>query len=181
MAKSLADQLMNAGLVDKNKAKQAQRQQRKAAKQQQKGQLEADDTAERLRKEREAKAERDRALNRQRQAVEQARAIKAQVEQMLQQHRIAHGGEVRYSFTDKRLNKIKPLYVSPTVQDQLARGLVAICVDQQDRYCVVPKTIADKIVERFPESLVFLAEKNTEVVNNDDPYADYPIPDDLMW
>lgn len=181
MAKSLADQLMGAGLVDKNKAKQAQRQKRKSAKQQQKGQIEADDTEARLKQEREAKAERDRELNRQRQAAEQTRAIKAQVEQMLQQHQVASSGDIRYSFTDKRHNKIKQLYVSSRVQDELARGLVAICADQQDRYCIVPKAIADKIVERSPESLVFLAEKNQQPTDEDDPYADYQIPDDLMW
>lgn len=181
MAKSLADQLLGAGLVDEKKAKQVKQQKRKETKQKLKGQAaETDDQAARLQQQREEKAERDRALNRQRKAEEEARAMQAQARQMLMQNRQPVDGEVRFNFTDHRINKIKRIYVSADIQDQLAKGKLAICADADD-YFVVPRAVADKVAERFAEAVVFLADPDSNQPDEDDPYKDFPIPDDLMW
>ena len=45
---------------------------------------------------------------------------------------------------------------------------------------LVPRVIADKIAERDP-SLVVRVNKPTAQVDEDDPYAAFQIPDDLMW
>ena len=75
--------------------------------------------------------------------------------------------------------KIKKLNVTARQQDQLARGLIAI-VALGDRHELVPAPIAEKIRQRDEAVVVLLNEKGTGV-DEDDPYADYPIPDDLMW
>ena len=180
MAKSLADQLKGAGLVDEQKAKKIQQQKRKQKKQQLKGQVAADDTRARLEQQRAEKAARDRQLNQERKAAEEARAMQAQARQMLQHNRQPVDGEVRFNFTDHRINKIKRLHVSPEVQDQLAKGKLAICATDEE-YVVVPKHIAEKVAERFPEALLFLADPTADEPDEDDPYKDFPIPDDLMW
>lgn len=180
MAKSLADQLLGAGLVDQKKAKQVKQEKRKQTRQQHKGQVGADDTQARLERQRAEKAERDRQLNQQRQQAEQAKAMRAQVRQMLQQSRIHAAGDVRFSFTDPTVNKIKQLYVTEQIQNQLARGKLAICADG-DGYVVVPKNVADKIAERFAAAVIFLADNQANQPEDDDPYKDFPIPDDLMW
>lgn len=180
MAKSLADQLLNAGLVDKKKAKQAEQEKRKQSRQQKKGQAEPDETQQRLARERAEKAERDRELNRQRQEAEQAKAVRAQVRQMLEQSAVRAEGEVRFSFTDGRINKIKQLYVNETAQAQLAKGRLAICADEE-RYFLVPRNVADKIAERVAEAVIFVADAQAAEPDEDDPYKDFPIPDDLMW
>jgi uncharacterized protein len=72
------------------------------------------------------------------------------------------------------------MYVSKKVQDQLAAGLLAICADDE-RYVLVPRNIADKIAERFADAVIFLADRATDANVDDDPYKDYPVPDDLMW
>ncbi|PTY35767.1 hypothetical protein BGP77_00085 [Saccharospirillum sp. MSK14-1] len=180
MAKSLADQLLNAGLVDKKKAKQAEQQKRKTSRQQQKGKAEPDETQQRLAKERAEKAERDRELNRQRQHAEQAKALRAQAWQMLRQSEVSASGEVRFSFTDPRVNKIKQLYVDETAQAQLAKGRLAICADDE-RFYVVPRNVADKVAERFADAVIFIADTKAVEPDEDDPYKDFPIPDDLMW
>ncbi|MCH8551011.1 MAG: DUF2058 domain-containing protein [Natronospirillum sp.] len=180
MAKSLADQLKSAGLVDDKKAKQIQQEKRKQKKQQFKGQAAEDDTRARLQKQKQEKAERDRQLNQERRAAEDARAMQAQAAQMLQHNRQPVDGEVRFNFTDPRINKIKRLYVTSEIQDQLAKGRLAICADG-DQYVVVPKAIAEKVAERFPEALISLADPKANEVDEDDPYKDFPIPDDLMW
>ena len=45
---------------------------------------------------------------------------------------------------------------------------------------LVPKVIADKIAERDP-SLVVQVKKASTAIDADDPYADFKVPDDLMW
>lgn len=179
MAKSLADQLLGAGLVDDKKAKQVKHQKRKQQKQELKGEIEADDTPQRLEQQRREKAERDRALNRQRQAEEEAKAMQAQARQMLVQNRQPVDGDIRFNFTDHRINKIKRIYVSKDIQDHLAAGKLAICADG-DEYFVVPRAIADKVAERFAEAVVFVAD-NSQNSDEYDPYEEFPIPDDLMW
>lgn len=180
MAKSLADQLLSAGLVDKKKAQQAEQQKRKQARQERKGQGESDDTQVRLAQQRAEKAERDRELNRQRQQAEQAKALRAQAWQMLQQSSVSANGEVRFSFTDARVNKIKQIYVNDIAQAQLAKGRLAICADDE-KYYLVPRNVADKVAERFADAVIFIADQTASEADEDDPYKDFLIPDDLMW
>ena len=44
----------------------------------------------------------------------------------------------------------------------------------------MPRVIADKIEER-DASLVVRVKQSAAVVEEDDPYAAFQIPDDLMW
>jgi uncharacterized protein len=181
MAKSLADQLLGAGLVDQKKVQKAKQEKRKETRQQHKSKtVLPDETQVRLAQERAEKAERDRKLNLQRVEAEQQKAMRAQVKQMLEHSGITISGEIRFNFTDPRNKKIKQMYVSKQVQEQLASGLLAICADGQ-RYILVPRNIADKIAERFADAIIFLADKASDAQAEDDPYKDYPVPDDLMW
>ncbi|ALO47152.1 DUF2058 domain-containing protein [Pseudohongiella spirulinae] len=182
MAKSLADQLLKAGLVDQKKVKNAQKEQRKQSKQpkQKKGAATVDETQARLAQQRVEKAERDRLLNLQRVEAERQKAMRAQIRQMLDHSGFRSQGDIRFNFTDPASKKIKQIYVTQKEQDQLAKGVLAIC-QNDDKYVLVPRNIADKIAERFGEAVVFLAAKNESDTAEDDPYKDYPVPDDLMW
>jgi uncharacterized protein len=177
MAKSLAEQLLSAGLTDKKKIEKA----RKEKKQQNKARAGVVDEMQlRLQQERAAQIERDRQLNLERLEQERAKAIRAQVKQMLQHSRQKPNGEIKFSFTDARTRKIKQMYVSSAIQDQLACGQLAICADGEE-FVLVPRVVADKIAERQPESVIFLATPDADQPAEDDPYKDFPIPDDLMW
>lgn len=181
MAKSLADQLLGAGLVDQKKAQKAKQEKRKETRQQHKSKtVVPDENQARLAKERAEKVERDRQLNLQRVEVERQKAMRAQVKQMLDHSGLKPEGDIRFNFTDPRNKKIKQMYVSKKVQDQLAAGLLAICSDDE-RYVLVPRNIADKIAERFADAVIFLVDKASDANADDDPYKDYPVPDDLMW
>ncbi len=177
---SLQDQLLKAGLVDKKKAKQVKQEKRKQIKQQPKGQEAVNETAERARQALKEKAEKDRQMNLERQKEAEQKALKAQVKQIITQHRIRREeGDVPYQFVDN--NKIKKIYVTQAVYDQLVRGQVGIAA-LNESYELIPRVIADKIIQRDPEAMVKMPEKATdEQAAEDDPYADYPIPDDLMW
>lgn len=179
MSKSLQDQLLNAGLVDKKKAKAAQKEKRKQAKQVPKGQAVIDENKRLAEEARRQKAERSQELNRQQQLEAEKKAIFAQIKQLITQHCIDRkGGEVAYQFVDNK--KIKKLYLTELQQNQLSRGIIAV-VKLNENYELVPAAIAEKISQRDESFVMLINQKSTEVVEEDDPYADYQIPDDLMW
>ena len=67
------------------------------------------------------------------------------------------------------------------MRNKLANGALAI-VQHQGGYEVIPREAALKIQERDPRRIVqlnILTEVKTP--EEDDPYAAYQIPDDLMW
>ena len=88
------------------------------------------------------------------------------------------GAELAYNFTDN--NKVARVYVTDAVQGQLSRGLLAI-VKLDDRYKVVPAGVAEKISLRDESVVVVRNESSSEELDEDDPYAEFKIPDDLMW
>lgn len=177
MGKSLADQLLGAGLVDGKKAKKLQKEKRQQRKQQS---PDSGTDQARLQQQRAAQAEKDRELNRQRKEAEEVRARHAQVQQLLETHRIASSGDIRFQFADPRDRRIKQLYVGGDVRERLARGQLAICAEK-DGYCIVPAETADRVAARLPEALIFRVAPNTDQPDEDDPYKDFPIPDDIDW
>jgi uncharacterized protein len=48
-------------------------------------------------------------------------------------------------------------------------------------YELVPRIVADKIAQRDEGAVVVANIKSAQQVEEDDPYKDYVIPDDLMW
>lgn len=176
---SLQEQLLQAGLIDKKKAKQAKQEKRKQAKQQPKGSTPQDKTKEQALQALAEKAARDKALNRKQQMLAEKKAIQAQIIQLINSNRIDRkDGDVAYQFSDGK--KIKKLYVTNLLQEQLSRGLIAICKFAEG-YELVPAKIAEKIKQRDEAAIVLLNTIDKNAVEEDDPYADYQIPDDLMW
>lgn len=177
MGNSFQDQFLKAGLVDKKKVKQTKK--AKYDKQRKQTTDEADE-AKRLAQQATAeKAERDRELNARIKAEAEHKAIAAQVNQMIEANRIADiEGDVAYKFADNAV--IKTLYLTPTLQQQLVRGQIAIARLGED-YALIPAKAAAKIMERDKTKIVLLNDKDSDVADEDDPYAGYEIPDDLMW
>ncbi|MGP4844438.1 DUF2058 domain-containing protein [Marinobacter sp. 1Y8] len=180
MAKSLQEQLLQAGLSDEKKAKQVKQEKHKARKQ--KRPVDAEVEVQRLaaEKARADKVARDREMNQQRLAEQRHQERRAQVKQMVEQHGISRGhGETPYQFVvDKKVHKI---YVNAEQGEHLSRGRLAIVVLGEDNFHVVPGKVADKIRQRETDIPVIQHEPSSQEVDEDDPYADYQIPDDLMW
>ncbi|MDB5962270.1 MAG: nucleoprotein/polynucleotide-associated enzyme [Massilia sp.] len=180
---SLHEQLLKAGLVDKNKVKQAAHKQHQQKNQQKKVErrtgTETVDEARAAALELQRKnAEKAREANAQRDAAAHQKAILAQIAQMLNNNRQAKGnGDIAYNFTHG--SKIERIYVSAAVRDHLTAGRLVIVV-LNGVVELVPRVIADKIAER-DASLVVRVNKPSTQVDEDDPYAAFQIPDDLMW
>lgn len=177
---SLQDQLLKAGMVDQKKAKRIEKEKRKQAKQTPKGQALPEQESKLLARQAAAeRAARDKELNQANNEAAERTAIAAQIRQLIERHRIDRSdGDVAYQFSHGK--KIKKLYVTTVLQNQLSKGLVAI-VGQGKQYEIVPAVVADKIAQRDEGTVVLRNQADSKQVEDDDPYADYQIPDDLMW
>lgn len=181
MSHSLFDQLKKTGLVDEKKAKKVKHSQYKNQKKKsKKGTAPKLDEAALLAQQAQAeKVERDRLLNQQKKAEAERRAIAAQIKQLIEANRIESGdGDVVYNFTDA--NVVKRLYVSEQVREHLASGRLAIA-KLGEAYELVPVPVAEKIRQRDERCIILCEPASESKTDEDDPYADYQIPDDLMW
>jgi uncharacterized protein len=176
---SLQEQLLKAGLVDKNKVKKVNQDKSKQMKVERRTGEQTVNEARLAALETQRKnAERARDLNAQRDDAARQRMAMAQIAQMVEKNRQSKGGgDVAYNFTHG--TRIERIYVSAAVQAHLVAGRLAI-VCQGGVTELVPRVIADKIAER-DASLVVRVNKPSIETDADDPYAAYQIPDDLTW
>jgi hypothetical protein len=130
------------------------------------------------------RAERDRALNAKRKQALEQKAIAAQVRQLIETNKVDRSkGDIPYSFVYRK--KIKKLYIGETEKNLLAGGRLAIVTlvinNEGRRFELVPMEVARKIAERDPDTVIELNLHDDSISAEDDPYADYKIPDDLTW
>jgi len=173
MAKlTLQEQMLKAGLVNEKKLKKA----KKGAKKSRVQKREAQEAAEANKA---AQLERDKALNQQRKDEQLAKEFKAQVKQLVQMNKLElKEGEIKYNFTDGTL--VKTLYVEQLIRDQLVKGILSIA-RYEEGYAVIPGVVAKKIIQRDEDTVIENKSAEEEIPAEDDPYADFVVPDDLMW
>ncbi|MFT5484936.1 MAG: hypothetical protein ACI9GW_003605 [Halieaceae bacterium] len=177
---SLQDQLLKAGLTDKKQLKKVKKEQSKLKNLQRHGNVATEEGVKELAQKALAeKSRRSRELAQQQNAQTEKKAVAAQIRQLIELNRQPRqGAEIPYNFTDGKL--IKKVLVTQKMQVHLANGNLAI-VKFGDYYELVAGSIADKISQRDAGTVVMRNDPSAVVVDEDDPYADYHIPDDLMW
>ena len=132
-----------------------------------------------------AQLERDKQLSEQQKQAALSKEYKAQVKQLIEMNRITLSrGNIDFNFTDNNL--IKKVVVDKATQAQLINGRLAIArlmADNKDEceYAIIPASVADKIAQRDASSIVLNSALSQEAQDEDDPYADFKVPDDLMW
>jgi uncharacterized protein YaiL (DUF2058 family) len=179
MANSFGDQFLKAGLVNKARLNEAQKSKSKQQKQKHKQKIEVTDAAAIAARQAAAeKLARDRELNRRQKEEAARKAELAQVRQLIELNRLPRdAGEVGYNFQDG--TTIRKLFVTDEIREKLARGLLAI-VRFDSGYEVIPAAVAGKIRLRDESCIVSHADTQAEA-GEGDPYAEYQVPDDLMW
>ena len=178
---SLQEQLLKSGLVSSARAKSVKSDKLKQTQQLRKNNVIVVDEAKELAKKAQTeKADRDRELNQLRTQQEEQKHLIAQVKQLIELNRQPKDADgLPFHFNDH--NKVKTLYVSETMRDQIIRGKLAV-VKLGESYEVVSSDVANKISLRDAGSIIVHNEQVASAVDTkDDPYADYQIPDDLMW
>ncbi len=181
MGNSLLDQLKKSGLVDKSKAQKSKHSQYKSQKKKSKkgAVTQLDEVALLANKNHAEKVARDRQLNQQQKEEDERNAIAAQIKQLIESNSVKEfDGDIAYHFTDG--NIVKRIYVSEKIRHHLTAGRLAIA-KLSDDYKLVPTPVADKIKQRDKHCIITNDHSETPPSNEEDPYSDYQIPDDLMW
>jgi uncharacterized protein YaiL (DUF2058 family) len=181
---SLQDQLLKAGLTTKQKARQANTSQRKTNKQKRSGVAKdeslQDQVKQDLAKAQKEKLAKDAALNEEKKQQLANKEKTLRIQQILEHHQIKNvNGETEYNFTFN--SKIKKLFVNAVTHRALVNGRLAVCGLVEQSYLVTAETAA-KLATLDPSVILVQNDKvESDEVAADDPYADYQIPDDMMW
>lgn len=177
MAKNaLQAQLLKAGLVDSKKAKQLSKQSQHAKRT---GDLSDLEVKQALAKAQAEKIEKDQKLNQEKQRLLEEKTLKANIVQMIKQHQITDtNGDISYQFIDQ--SKVKKIYITQSLYDQIVAGHVVI-MRLEEAYALLPRPLADRIDAKMQGFVVVSNTKDENQADEDDPYAAYVIPDDLMW
>ncbi|PFG57781.1 hypothetical protein ATG66_0277 [Vibrio sp. ES.051] len=173
MAKlTLQEQMLKAGLVNEKKLK-------KAKKGSKKSRVQAREVKEAVEENKRQQLEHDQQLNEKQKAERLSKEIKAQINQLIEMNKIdLKDGDIKYNFTDGTL--VKSLYVDSMIRKQLSAGILAIAV-VDGSYVVIPRSVANKIAQRDESVIIDQKEPESDTPDEDDPYADFVVPDDLMW
>lgn len=184
MAKSLQEQLLQSGAAKPKQAKKARRekaQSEKAARRAGKTPAEQQELARQVAQAEARKREHDRQLNAEQKAQREARELDHSVAQIISRNRVASAADdrdsVAYSYTIA--THIHRIEVSDSQRRDLAAGRLAVA-RHRDSAALVPRSVAQRLMEKIPEQ-VWLVCAEEESPDADDPYAEYQVPDDLMW
>lgn len=175
---TLQEQMLKAGLVSSKKLAKAQKSSGKSR-------VQARAAREAVEENKKAQLERDKLLSEQRKQAALSKELKAQVKQLIEMNRVVVSrGEIDFNFTDN--NVIKKIAVDKLTQTQLIAGRFAIArlhaaTGAESGYAIIPASVADKIAQRDANSIVVNNALSVEEQNEEDPYADFKVPDDLMW
>ncbi|WP_163930857.1 DUF2058 family protein [Paraferrimonas sp. SM1919] len=176
---SLQDQLVKAGLVNKQQAKQA-----RAAKRKKRKQGGTDDNkilSQQVLEQRQQQAEKDKQLNLEKYENElqlgRIRALRTELPKAA--IKLDENAELEYNYTFA--GKVLKLYVNEEQRQGLANGALGIArVD--DKSYVLPNKLVERVQKINPQWVAYIYDGDEQVsAVEDDPYADYQIPDDLMW
>ncbi len=180
MGNPFQDQLLKAGIVSKkqvHKAKQEKNQQRK----QQRSNKEklVDKNKLKLQQAADEKTRRDRELNKKKEEQARQKAISAEINQLITDNCIARDESCDIVYNFEHNKKVKRIFVNAEMKQQIVQGKLGIA-RIEGRYELVTKAVAEKIQRRNAKRVV-IYDAVEEAVDENDPYSDYEIPDDLTW
>ncbi len=174
---ALQAQLLKAGLVDNKKAKKLSKQ---AVHEQRTGQSSEAEIKAKIAQDHQQKQARDHAIEQEKKAVLHEKELRASIVQMIGQHKIRNtDGDVSYQFIDE--SKVKKVYINQQIYNALVAGSLVIA-KENDSYAFLPKALAERINTKMEGFIIVNnSEQNEQTTDEEDPYAAYVIPDDLMW
>jgi len=174
------EQFLKAGIASKQQVHNAKKHSKTQAKQQRSHKkIEPDANAIKAQQKAKEKADHDRELNQKKQLQAKNKAISIEIDQLIRDNKINRdkGCELTHNFEHR--NKVNKLFVNTDIKENLIKGKLGIA-RIEGRYEVIPQETAEKIQKRN-EKRVILLDAQAEQETVDSEYADYEIPDDLMW
>ena len=198
MSQSLRDQLVKAGLATRAQAKKAERSKRAEATAARHRDKTKDETKKgkgaakqsetdkvKAAQQRAEKAARDKALAQQRNEKTQAKALQAQIKQLILQNdqrtKVDDDEAVPYNFVHGK--KIKKIFVTKPQLEALSNGSLFV-VNNNGLYHFVDEKVAKQIEQRDPKRIIVAhkdEKKPVEPGSDEEFYAKFEVPDDLDW
>lgn len=180
MGNPFQDQLLKAGVVTKQQVKKAQSATNKKKKEQRsKKNKPVDEEKLKVQQAAKEKADHDKALNKRKEQQAKQKAISAEIDQLINTNLIKRDEscEIVYNFEHRK--KVNRIYINADMKQRVIDGKLGIArID--GRYELIPKLIAEKIQQRNDKRVIlFEVEENT--IDENDPYAEFQVPDDLIW
>ncbi len=180
MSNPFRDQLLKTGIVSKQQAHNAKKDKTKKNKQQRsQKEAAADETKLKIQQAAQDKARLDRELNKEKEQAARIKAISAEINQLITKNCLARQQDCEIAYNFEHMNKVKHIYINNEMKQKIISGALGIAYIDS-RYELVPKTIAEKIQQR-DEKRIILFDNNEPMVDKNDPYAEYTVPDDLIW
>ncbi|MCK4864544.1 MAG: DUF2058 domain-containing protein [Gammaproteobacteria bacterium] len=180
MGNPFQDQFLKAGVVTKQQVKKAQSVSNKKKKEQRsKKNTAVDENKLKAQQAAKDKADHDKALNLRKEEQAKQKATSSEIDQLIKTNCVKRNDEYDIIYNFEHRKKVNRIYVNAEIKQQVIDGKLGIA-RIEGRYELIPKIIAEKIQQRN-EKRVILFEKEEQVIDENDPYAEFQVPDDLTW
>ncbi len=183
MKNSLRDQLLNSGLANKKQLNKLTQQQRQASNLQKKARKSGKKIAQKtlapdlILQAQQEKKQRDKDLNRLKEHNKQEKALIIEMNQLIASNIQTPPKDADIPFNFSYQNQIKRIYVNSNFREKIIAGQLLIALFDNG-FILIPAEIANRIRPKAPNRLIELGDTND---SNDDDYAEYIVPDDLIW
>ena len=179
MSNPFQDQLLKAGLVTKKQVQKVKQDQNRKRKQQySKKEKVVDETKLKAQQAVEEKTRRDRELNRKKENQARQKAISIEINQLITDNCLARDESCDIVYNFEHNKKVKRIYVDAEMKQKIIEGKLGIA-RIEGRYELVAKSIAERIQQKNDKRIVIFNAQDS--VDENDPYAEYQVPDDMMW
>lgn len=174
------EQLLKAGIASKEQVQKAKQDKNKQKKKQRgKSKPVLDEAQLKIQKDALEKTKRDIELNNKKEQQAKNKAISIEIDQLIKSNCLARDEKCEITYNFDHNKKVKRIYINEDMKQQIIKGKLGIA-RIEGRYELVSKAVAEKIQQRNPKRIVLFEIETSDSTQNDE-YADYQIPDDLMW
>lgn len=183
MGNPFQDQLLKAGVVTKQQVKKAQTESSKKKKQQRsKKENVVDENKIKAQHAAKEKAELDRELNKKKEEQAKQKAISAEIDQLITKNCIKRSDECDIVYNFEHRKKVNRIYINAEMKQDIIKGKLGIA-RIEGRYELVQKIIAERIQQRNEKRVILFdyVENEEKNIDENDPYAGFQVPDDLVW
>ena len=183
MGNPFQDQLLKAGVVTKQQVKKAQKSSSKKKKEQRSKKVKiVDETKLKAQQAIRDKAERDKELNKRKEEQAKQKSVSVEIDQLITANLIKRSEECEIIYNFEHRKKVNRIYINADMKQRIIDGKLGIA-RIEGRYELIPKLIAERIQQRNEKRVILFdqAEQEESNIDENDPYAKFQVPDDLIW
>lgn len=183
MGNPFQDQLLKAGVVTKQQVKKAQSASNKKKKEQRsKKNKVVDESKLKAQQAIKEKAERDKELNKRKEDQAKQKAISAEIDQLITANLIKRSDDCEIIYNFEHRKKINRIYINADMKQRIIDGKLGIA-RIEGRYELIPKLVSERIQKKNEKRVILFDNiaQEEQIIDENDPYAEFQVPDDLMW